>query len=125
MVRPVMGRTTHRPMTERGEKCLAAFMLDTYPQVMADLARYASGMRPRDLTPLIDIVFLLLIFFLVATRFAQYFIGELGFMDRMQATMSGWDLLWFFLALGTAWRLASGSAARAAAEAPVDKTDDG
>jgi hypothetical protein len=61
----------------------------------------------------------------VATRFAQYFIGELGFMDRMQATMSGWDLLWFFLALGTAWRLASGSAARAAAEAPVDKTDDG
>lgn len=48
----------------------------------------------------------------VATRFAQLFIGELTFMDRMQATMSGWDLLWFFLALGTAWRLASGSAAR-------------
>ena len=61
----------------------------------------------------------------VATRFAQLFIGELGFMDRMQATMSGWDLLWFFLALGTAWRLASGSAARAAVEAPREKTDDG
>jgi hypothetical protein len=68
----------------------------------------------------------------VATHFAQLFIGELGFMDRMQATMSGWDLLWFFLALGTAWRLASGSAAREAAQAAreeevtsIRKTDDG
>jgi hypothetical protein len=68
----------------------------------------------------------------VATHFAQLFIGELGFMDRMQATMSGWDLLWFFLALGTAWRLASGSAAREAAEVAkeeeitsIRKTDDG
>jgi hypothetical protein len=68
----------------------------------------------------------------VATHFAQLFIGELGFMDRMQATMSGWDLLWFFLALGTAWRLASGSAAREAAQAAreeevtsIRKPDDG
>ena len=65
----------------------------------------------------------------VATHFAQLFIGELGFMDRMQATMSGWDLLWFFLALGTAWRLASGSAAREAAQeeevTSIRKTDDG
>jgi hypothetical protein len=68
----------------------------------------------------------------VATHFAQLFIGELGFMDRMQATMSGWDLLWFFLALGTAWRLASGSAAREAAQAAkeeeipsIRRTEDG
>ena len=68
----------------------------------------------------------------VATHFAQLFIGELGFMDRMQATMSGWDLLWFFLALGTAWRLASGSAAQEAARAAkeeeipsIRRTDDG
>jgi hypothetical protein len=57
----------------------------------------------------------------VATHFAQLFIGELSFMDRMQATMSGWDLLWFFLALGTAWRLASGSAAREAAQAAQEE----
>jgi hypothetical protein len=57
----------------------------------------------------------------VATHFAQLFIGELTFMDRMQATMSGWDLLWFLLALGTAWRLASGSAAREAAQAAQEE----
>ncbi len=57
----------------------------------------------------------------VATRFAQLFIGELGFMDRMQVTMSGWDLLWFFLAIATAWRLASGSAARETAEAAKEE----
>ncbi|UCF39725.1 MAG: hypothetical protein JSW43_08210 [Gemmatimonadota bacterium] len=57
----------------------------------------------------------------VATRFAQMFIGELTFLDRMQATMSGWDLLWFFLALGTAWQLASGSAGRAAAQSAAEE----
>lgn len=48
-LRPVLDR-----MTERGEKCLAAFMLDTYPRAVADMGQYRPGMRPRDLTPLFD-----------------------------------------------------------------------
>ena len=40
-----------------------------------------------------------------AEQFVQLAVGDLGFVDRMMATMSGWDLLWFFLAIGTAWKL--------------------
>ncbi len=41
----------------------------------------------------------------VAEQFVQMAVGDLGFVDKMLATMSGWDLLWFFLAVGTAWKL--------------------
>jgi pimeloyl-ACP methyl ester carboxylesterase len=45
-----------------------------------------------------------------AERFVAFAVGDLGFMDRMYATMSGWDLLWFFLAIGTAWKLTTPTA---------------
>ncbi len=41
----------------------------------------------------------------VAEQFVQLAVGDLGFVDRIRTTMSGWDLLWFFLAVGTAWKL--------------------
>lgn len=41
----------------------------------------------------------------VAEQFVQMAVGDLGFIGRMRSTMSGWDLLWFFLAVGTAWKL--------------------
>jgi hypothetical protein len=46
----------------------------------------------------------------VAERFVQLAVGDLGFVGRMRATMGGWDLLWLFLAVGTAWRLTTPTA---------------
>jgi len=45
-----------------------------------------------------------------AERFVAFAVGDLGFVDRLYATMSGWDLLWFFLAIGTAWKLTTPTA---------------
>lgn len=44
----------------------------------------------------------------VATQFAQMISGEIGEMplaDRVTAQFSGFDLLWVFFALGTAWKM--------------------
>jgi hypothetical protein len=39
----------------------------------------------------------------VARWYAESAIGSMGFVDRIRAQMSGWDLLWFFLAVSTAY----------------------
>lgn len=54
----------------------------------------------------------------VATRYARAVVSDLGFVDRIRATLSAWDLLWFFLAVGTAWKLTAGSAEVVPAEEP-------
>ena len=39
----------------------------------------------------------------VASGFAESAIGSMGLSDRIMNQMSGWDLLWFFLAVSTAF----------------------
>jgi hypothetical protein len=41
----------------------------------------------------------------LARGLAEMFVGDLSLMERARASMSGFDLLWFLLAVGTAWRL--------------------
>ncbi|MEN8376052.1 MAG: hypothetical protein ABFS34_11440 [Gemmatimonadota bacterium] len=45
----------------------------------------------------------------VASEFARQAIGSLGLVERIQAQMSGWDLLWFFLAVSTAFGMMKAS----------------
>ncbi len=39
----------------------------------------------------------------MASGFAEAAVGSMGLIDRIMSQMSGWDLLWFFLALSTAF----------------------
>lgn len=39
---------------------------------------------------------------------AEYIMGEISYYDRFIATSSFLDLLWFFLAISTAWKMATG-----------------
>jgi hypothetical protein len=48
----------------------------------------------------------------LAALYAHVAIADLGFVDRILATMTGWDLLWFFLAVGTAWKLTTVASTR-------------
>jgi hypothetical protein len=48
----------------------------------------------------------------IAAFYAHVAIADLGFVERILATMSAWDLLWFFLAIGTAWKLTTVTATR-------------
>ncbi|HUG02394.1 MAG TPA: hypothetical protein VML95_11055 [Longimicrobiales bacterium] len=41
----------------------------------------------------------------VASGFAESAIGSMGLSDRIMNQMSGWDLLWFFLAVSTAYSM--------------------
>jgi hypothetical protein len=56
----------------------------------------------------------------MAVAFASAVVGGAGPFDLLQAQLSAWDLLWFFLAITTAWRLLS--VRRESAPEPVQAT---
>jgi len=41
----------------------------------------------------------------LAEQFAQMVMGEMTLADRVMPQFSGFDLLWVFFALGTAWKM--------------------
>jgi len=53
----------------------------------------------------------------VAMAFARAVLGEVGALDRLRLQFGPWDLLWFGLAVVTAFRILRGTAAEPAAEA--------
>jgi hypothetical protein len=50
----------------------------------------------------------------IAADYASVLVGGVGFMELFRSQMSGWDLLWFGLAVTTAWKIMSGKREEAA-----------
>ena len=45
----------------------------------------------------------------IASKFAERLLAEMSIVDRIQAASSWWDLLWFGLAIYTAFKLGVGA----------------
>lgn len=44
----------------------------------------------------------------IATQYAQLVLGNIGLLEQLRMQLGAWDLLWFALAITTAWRLLRG-----------------
>jgi hypothetical protein len=53
----------------------------------------------------------------VAAQYADALLENVGLLERLRSQLSPWDLLWFGLAVTTAWRFMRGGSAEAVAEA--------
>jgi hypothetical protein len=53
----------------------------------------------------------------IATQYASLVLGNVSLTELLQMQLSAWDLLWFGLAVTTAWRILRGREQPAAAEA--------
>jgi hypothetical protein len=47
----------------------------------------------------------------IATAYAEVIMGRMGFFGLLKSQSGPWDLLWFGLAIITAWRMLAGSTA--------------
>lgn len=55
----------------------------------------------------------------IATQFADMFVGQAGFFQMLKGQMGPWDLLWFGLAIATAFKMMSAAPVpKVAAESP-------
>ena len=63
--------------------------------MIAEAAAYAEAASPEHRTEM-------------AQAFADAVVGEVGLFERVQSQLSLFDLLWFGLALTTAWRMLIG-----------------
>lgn len=55
----------------------------------------------------------------VAKRYARAIVGDAGLVERLRSQLSVFDILWFLLAIGTAWQLTSA----APKQQPAGKVD--
>jgi len=53
----------------------------------------------------------------VAAQYAEFLLSNVGLFERLRSQLSPWDLLWFGLAVTTAWRFMRGRDAEMVAEA--------
>ena len=53
----------------------------------------------------------------IAVQYANLVLGNVGLMEQLQMQLSAWDLLWFGLAITTAWRILRGRGQTVAVEA--------
>ena len=58
----------------------------------------------------------------IAAQFADHIYQRMGFFTLLAGQMTVWDLLWFFLAVTTAWKIMAGGGAP---EQPVDAGEGG
>lgn len=53
----------------------------------------------------------------IAAQYAEALLANVGVLERLRSQLSPWDLLWFGLAVTTAWRFMRGGSAEAVPEA--------
>jgi hypothetical protein len=57
----------------------------------------------------------------IAVQYARLVLGNVGLLEQLQMQLSPWDLLWFGLAVTTAWRLLRGQGRAAATQPTVEE----